>query len=695
MKKFVLLFLFIVQGYFLSAQESHPAAFLADSSDIRPLREVVVKAYEQNRKLSDVGAPVSIVSKASLNRFGNTSILPALNTNPGVRMEERSPGSYRLNIRGSSLRSPFGVRDIKIYWNEIPLTDPGGNTYLNQLGFYNFQSIEVIKGTAGSLYGAGIGGAVLINSMPSVWQKGVSADYGYGSYNTNSLNVNVRVGDDDHRNSISYSHQTSDGYRVQTQMRRDIASWETAIKSSEKQSIHAYMLYSDLFYQTPGALTLAEYNKDPRQARPAVGTQPSAVQAKAAIYQKNFTAGFSNEYHFNEHWQNTTAVYGAYTDFSNPGIRVYEVRQEPHFGGRTLFQYKTQFGGSSLQVNAGAEAQKGFFETRDYVNKLGALDALQTDDRINNWQYMVFAQADLKFGEGWTLTAGASFNKSSVQITRESVLPAITNTRNFDNKLAPRVALLKKILPEISLYASASRGFSTPTAQELQKTNGIIGPPLQPEDGIDYEVGTRGSLFHDKLFFDINAFFFHLKNTIVQRIDTLGVGYSINAGNTDQHGLESYVSYQLADQPREFFSNVKVWVSHTLHDFHYRNFTQDTTSFSGKRLPSVPPQTVVAGLDVLVRMGLYLNVTYTYSDRIMLNDANSAYAGSYNLLGGRIGYRKVLAKKLKLDLYGGVDNIFNTRYSLGNDFNAAAGRYYNAAPGVNYFGGVSVNYLFR
>ena len=119
-----------------SAQQTPPAGFLTDSSDTKPLNEVVVKAYEQNRKLVDVGAPVNIVSKASLNRFSNLSILPALNMNPGVRMEERSPGSYRLNIRGSSLRSPFGVRDVKIYYNEIPLTDPGGNTYLNELGFY-------------------------------------------------------------------------------------------------------------------------------------------------------------------------------------------------------------------------------------------------------------------------------------------------------------------------------------------------------------------------------------------------------------------------------------------------------------------------------------------------------------------------------------------------------------------------------
>lgn len=678
----------------LSAQTPHSTAFLTDSSDTKPLNEVVVKAYEQNRKLTDVGAPVNIVSKASLNRFANSSILQALNTNPGVRMEERSPGSYRLNIRGSSIRSPFGVRDIKIYWNEIPLTDPGGNTYLNQLGFYNFQSLEIIKGTAGSLYGAGIGGAVLINSMPSVWEKGVSVDYSGGSYNTNGINVNLRAGDNDHRNSFAYSHQTSDGYRKQTQMRRDIASWETQIKTSEKQTLHAYMLYGDLYYQTPGALTQTEYNKDPRQARPAVGTQPSAIQAQAAIFQKNFTAGFSNDYRFDEHWSNTTAVYGAYTDFTNPGIRVYEVRQEPHFGGRTVFQYKTDLGSSSLQVNAGAEAQRGFFETRDYANKLGVQDTLQTDDKLGNWQYLAFAQADLKLSGGWTLTAGASFNKTAVDITRISTRPPVTHPIRFDNKVAPRIALLKKIAPGISMYASAARGFSTPTVQELEKTNGIVGPPLQPEDGIDYELGARGNLLNGKLFFDINAFYFHLNNTIVQRIDSFGVGYSINAGKTDQHGIESFVSYQLVDRSHGLFSNVRVWVSHTWHDFHYRNFLQDTTSFSGKRLPSVPPQTIVSGLDVLLQIGLYTNVTYTYTDHIALNDANTAFAGSYNLLGARLGYRKVLGK-LKLDLFTGIDNAFNIKYGLGNDFNAAAGRYYNASPGRNYYAGLSLNYALK
>lgn len=694
MKKTFALLTFCVFGMILSSSAQQPATsgFLTDSSDTKPLNEVVVKAYEQNRRLADVGAPVSIVSKATLNRFSNLSILPALNTQPGVRMEERSPGSYRLNIRGSSLRSPFGVRDIKIYWNEIPLTDPGGNTYLNELGFYNFQRLEIIKGTAGSLYGAGIGGAVLINSMPAIWDKGVSVDYTHGSYNTNSSNANVRFGDSAHRNIFSYSHQTSDGYRQQTHMRRDVASWETEIKASDRQTVHAYMLYSDLYYQTPGGLTITEYNKNPRMARPAAGGQPSAVQAHAAIFQKNFTTGLASTWHLNEHWQNTTSVYGAYTDFTNPGIRVYEYRQEPHIGGRSVFQYNTGLGFGSLQLNGGAEAQKGFFETRDYANKGGVEDTLQTDDRLNNWTYMGFAQADLKFGGSWTLTGGASYNVNALDITRVSVRPPVTHDIRFNNKLAPRIALLKKITPDISVYASASRGFSTPTVQELEKSNGVVGPPLQPENGIDYELGTRGSLLHEKLFFDVDAFFFHIRNAIVQRIDSFGVSYSINAGGTNQHGLETLISYQVIDNPGGFVSGLRLFVSDTWHDFHYSSFTQDTSKFTGHRLPSVPPQLVVSGLDVLLHPGLYANVTYTYSDHVALNDANTAWAGSYNLLGGRLGFRRILpGGRFKLDVYTGIDNAFNVKYSLGNDFNAAAGRYYNAAPGRNWFAGASLN----
>src|SRR5687768_6677819 len=97
----------------------------ANTDSTRLLQEIVIEAYETDRQLSEVPASVGLLKEDALQRFNNTSILPASNVLPGVRMEERSPGSYRFSIRGSSLRSPFGVRNVKAYWNGLPFTDAG------------------------------------------------------------------------------------------------------------------------------------------------------------------------------------------------------------------------------------------------------------------------------------------------------------------------------------------------------------------------------------------------------------------------------------------------------------------------------------------------------------------------------------------------------------------------------------------
>ena len=87
------------------------------------LSPITVQAYERNTTLNNIPVSVSILSKADLDRYNNTTLVQAVNTVPGVKMDERSPGSYRLSIRGNLLRSPFGVRNVKVYWNGLPFTD--------------------------------------------------------------------------------------------------------------------------------------------------------------------------------------------------------------------------------------------------------------------------------------------------------------------------------------------------------------------------------------------------------------------------------------------------------------------------------------------------------------------------------------------------------------------------------------------
>ncbi|HEX4877552.1 MAG TPA: TonB-dependent receptor plug domain-containing protein [Chitinophagaceae bacterium] len=686
MKYTALLFLITVINKITFCQQETQS----DSSAL--LEEVTVRAFEQNRNRDKTAASVTFIEFNNGDRNNKTSLVNGFNTMAGVRMEERSPGSYRINSRGSSLRSPFGVRNVKVYWNDIPITDPGGNTYFNQFAWNNFGYIEIFKGPAGSMYGAGTGGLILLQNFER-WQPGVSLEYITGSYDLQNILTSARFGKKENKNQLTYAHNQTDGYRIQSSLRRDNFSWISQLKVSDKQQITASVLFTDMYYQTPGALTLAEYNLNPKAARPAAGAFPSAVNARAAIYQKNITAGFTSTYNINSFIKNSTTLYGAFNQVKNPAIRNYERRNEPSFGGRTVLtlQKKRDFQ-NSLLLTAGSEAQAGWFNTRVTKNRNGDPDTLQTNDDINYVVYNLFIQSDWVINDSWYINSGISWNKTNVSFARLSNYPVINQTRIYRNELAPRISLKKKITNSFSMKATVSRGFSPPTIAELLPSTGIISTNLEAEYGWNYEMTTVYALCKNKLQLEATGFYFRLKNALVQRRDAAGADYFVNAGETRQKGLELTADFRTGLRSTIFdYCNINAAL--TLNQFRYGNFSRGNENYSGKTIPSVPARTFSWLADIQFKKGVYSNTTYYTASSLFLNDANTASAQAYHLLGWRIGWKKTIHKKYKLNFYTGADNLLNETYSLGNDINAAAGRYYNAAPKRNYYAGIALQWI--
>jgi iron complex outermembrane receptor protein len=662
------------------------------SDTSKTLNEVTVRAFEQNRKPGSTTANVRILSINNGDRNNKTSLVNGFNTVAGVRMEERSPGSYRINIRGSSLRSPFGVRNVKVYWNEIPVTDPGGNTYFNQFAYNNFSSIEIFKGPPGSLYGAGTGGLVLINNMDR-WQPGAGIEYMTGSYGLQNIFASAGFGKGENKNHFTYAHNESNGYRVQTAMRRDNISWTSQLKQSERQQLTASLLFTDMYYQTPGALTLAEFTANPKAARPAGGGFPSAVAINAAIYQKTILAGFSNQYQITSNFKNSTSIYGAFAQIKNSAIRNYERRNEPHFGGRSSFIYNTTANATTtFQLVGGAEFQQGYFNTQVSKNKNGNPDTLQTNDDINYTTYSIFLQGDLNIHEKWIATAGMSINKSKVGFRRLSVYPVINQTRTYQNELAPRFSLLRKFGNDLSLLGTISKGFSPPTVAELLPSTGVISTDLEAEKGVNYEMTARYHLRHLKLYFEATAFWFKLNDALVQRRDLSGADYFTNAGDVKEKGIELHSDYTYSPVGK-FVDNFIIQADYTYNHFRYGSFVKGTNDFSGKEVPSVPGNTFSLTGDLVLKNGICLNSTYYAASKIWLNDANTFSANAYHLLGCRLGWKRTFEKKYKINFYVGADNLLDEVYSLGNDINAAANRFYNAAPRRNYYAGLSLQWV--
>jgi iron complex outermembrane recepter protein len=693
LKNFAALTSILLMLSFAQAQEPilpDPVNNQRDSARVQSLREVVVTGFEQNRSRLIATATVHVAQTNDLGVSNRTSLVQALNTVPGLRMEERSPGSYRINIRGSSLRSPFGVRNVKIYWNDIPVTDPGGNTYFNQFAFNNFSSIEVFRGPGGSLYGAGTGGVIIMNTLDGSWKRGVVAEYITGSFGLHNALVTARLGNKDARSQLTYAHTQHDGYRNQSAMRRDNASWASSFKLSNKQELSASLLFTDMFYQTPGGLTKTEFDQNPKAARPAAGGFPGAEQARAAIYQKNILAGVQHRYKIDTHWSNSTVLYAAYAQIRNSAVRNYERRSEPHTGGRTSFTWQTKKNRTAIKLVAGGELQHGFFNTQVFSNRQGNADTLQNNDDIDYDTYSIFLQGDVSLHDSWFITAGSSINQSKVRFTRLSNRPVSVQQRIYRQELAPRLSLVKKFGGNTSLFGTVSKGFSPPTLAELLPSTGRISTELEAESGWNYEAGARRQLrlSNGYLFMELTAFYFKLNNTLVQRRDNGGADFFINAGNTRQKGIEYSASYTKHFHPSHWLDDALMEVAYNYSHFRYGSFTRDTIDFSGKVLPSVPANTLSFLIDVRAKNGLYFNASHYWASKIFLNDANTAAAAPYHLLGLRIGYGWRIKNNISLNLYAGADNVLDEVYSLGNDINDARGRYYNTAPRRNYYAGV-------
>jgi iron complex outermembrane recepter protein len=653
---------------------------------VRRLDEVVVKAYASDRKLNEVPAAIGIIDSKELNRFNNTSFLPALNTVPGVRMEERSPGSYRLSIRGSTLRSPFGVRNVKVYWNGLPFTDGGGNTYLNSVDFNSINSIEVIKGPGASLYGAGTGGVVLLNSK---LKREPNVNFGYtgGSYGLSRFDGSVQVVSKKTILKASVAQQNSKGYRDQTEMSRLAAQFDMITSLGKKSTLSAIFFASYLDYETPGGLTKTQYDADPRQARPATATQPSAVDQKAAVENNTVYLGLAHDIDWNESWHTRTGIYGSSTDFSNPSIRNYERRWEGNTGGRTETQYK--FGKSNLKgkITFGGEFQYFYSPVEVYGNNQGsATSTIQSIDTLTSRAILGFAQVELDLPHQFYLTVGGSSNFLKYHFERSAPTVAIQD-RTFDSQFSPRLALLKKINPNLSVYSSISSGFSPPTFAEVRPSTGNFNNDLNPEHGVSYELGVKGSAIQ-RLTYDVTAYNFQLKETIVIQRTPDGAEYFINAGETSQKGVEAKISWEPYFKDNRVLSSFRLWSSYSLNNYHFKDYVNDSKDYSGNLLTGVAPNVAVAGLDVILWRNFYANTTFNYVDHTPLNDANSEFASEYFLLGARAGYKFLIRHKIPIEFFGGVDNLFDKRYSLGNDLNAIGGRYYNVASGRNFYFGI-------
>ncbi len=666
------------------------------------LNELRVMGHKNKAPLLETAGSITKLTSKDFRQFNNTSIQPALNTVPGVKMESRGDGgSRRISIRGSLLRSPWGVRNISVYWNGIPLTNPSGSSPLEVIDPTTVTSGEVIKGPTSSVYGPGTGGTILFYSdMPQHNEYSLTSRAMAGSYfpikHTDYWRQGQQLRYQKGKLSLAanYIKQHNKGYRQQEANNKDFLSLHTVIEANKQQKISLHALHYDGMWELPGALTKEQIQSSPRQA------DAFSIWGEAAVHRTRNRLGISHKYQFTDNFSNQTIFYGNITRKHNPYgtspyYNGYKITHSSGGGGRTEFTLHPKLPHIKSEVLLGGEWHLNNKYLEEYSNDQGTPGILQEDVKTLSQQYMGFLQWRNELPHRLFLTVGISSNHLTFDHTDYFYADSIdySGEHRFTPSIAPRIALVKKFGDKFSIHGNISKGFSTPTLWEVSNPDGSFNTELQAESGTNHEIGFRSSLLDNHLQVDLSGYFMKLKNAIVPRETKSGTIFR-NQGRTHQWGAELQSSYTFTPA-NSLINQIQPTISYTEQYYFFKDYYKNGTNYEGNRVTGIPPRMLYARLNSIIARHIKFNITYRYVGAIPINDANTVFADPYHVIDTKLTFDYTILSHLQSECFIGIDNLLDTQYSSFLQLNGFNRKYYNPAPGRNIYAGLSLTYHFN
>ena len=696
-KKYCLpvLLLLVFQNIF--SQESEGK--IIDSIEGQTLKEVMISSLHINNSLLNTPASIGVLSQKELLQNSATDISTVINTIPGVFMQSSNFTTNRISIRGIGARTSFGTNKIRAFYGSIPLTSGNSETIIDDIDIENIGQIEIIKGPLSSVYGAGLGGAILISPLLSK-NKGQSAKMNtvHGSFGLLKNSLNYSLNKEKASISISYHKLKTDGWRENSAYNREGITIAGQLLKKQNSRLTYLSNYTYLKAYIPSSINKEMYENNPQSGA------PTWVAARGYKEYKSALGGLAYDFKINDNVANSTSVFINYKDNNEP--RPFDILHQYTFasGGRTQFSGTFKIKKIITQFSTGIEYFTDNYNGNTFENLykqnngLGSLQGNQlSESEQKRHFYNLFSQIRIEFTKKMELQAGLNYNKSQFELT--NYIPATINQTqkySYNGIFSPQLSLLFKPREFQSLYFSVSRGFSLPSTEETLNSNGTINPDIKPETGYNFEIGGKFYFFNKNLYSEFALYRMEIKDLLVaKRIgDDQYIG--TNVGKTSHQGIEMSLKHNWI--LNTFFS-INSYISASLGKYEFKEFVDNGTDFSGNKLTGVAANKVNAGLTLNTSLAIYFSADFQFIDKIPLNDANSAYSDSYKIINLKTGYNIEILPNLNTQFAVGVNNAINQKYASlilpnATAFGNATPRYYYPGLPINYYGTVSLNYLF-
>jgi iron complex outermembrane receptor protein len=658
------------------------------------LNEVQVSAYQSTQSLLNTAGAVSILTRQDISRDNELNLAPVLNRVSGIFMQSGTLSTNRITMRGIGSRSLFSTAKIRAYWNEIPLTSGEGSTDIEDIDLSLLGRIEIIKGPAASIYGAGLGGTILLQSERADYQQTrFSQQTQIGSFGLQRWVSSLKTGSDKFNLNLNYNQTQSDGWRANNQFDRKSLSATGDVSVGENRNLSFLASWIGLKAFIPSSIDSLTFAQNPRAA---AGNWAAAQGFED--YDK-VLLGLAYEQDFNPNWALKTSIFTNFKTSYEP--RPFNILRENNqrLGLRGRVIHQTQLNNTKIQSSFGGEYFREWYSWQTYRISNRVRGNILSDNQEIRAYYNIFAQSHLEIGEKWSIDAGLNLNRTEYQVEDFYLADDedISGAYNFNAILSPRLAFNYIFKKNQSIFLGLSHGFSPPSVEETLTPSGQINPNIRPERGWNYELGSRGSLFESRLQYDVVLYWMFVQDLLVARRTAEDAFVGINAGKTWHRGLELSLNYALTNPNSAI--KTQVFLTYSVNDYTFQEFVDDEDDFSGNVLTGVPSQVFNTGIDFTSKWGVYGNLNYQFVDEMPIRDDNSLFSDAYSLLNLKLGFQKTWKNGFGIDFYAGIQNLLDEKYASQVLINATAfgnaqPRYYYPGLPRNYFMALKVSYGF-
>ncbi|WP_321344045.1 TonB-dependent receptor domain-containing protein [uncultured Draconibacterium sp.] len=614
------------------------------------IEEITITAFRSPYNIFNTPAPVNLLQPEQLESGDALTPIDALNRIPGVLMHHGTFNTNRLTIRGIGSRTPYGTNKIKAYFGEIPLTTGDGETVLEDLENSAIQRVEIIKGPSSSLYGAGLAGVLLFHprTVAKDFVQNKTTLASFGTYK-NTLSAGVNSG----RLQIYTlgSLLSGDGYRENNSTKRGNVLINSVYNFSNRSNLQFLVKATKMKAYIPSSLDMETFQNNPESAA------SNWLGVKGFEEYTTSQLGISfNRFTLND-GKISVGVFGSTRDLDElrPFNRLKE--SSDYIGWRAYIQKVIATTDFRLVTTTGFEM---FRETYNWQTFGNNDNQLLSDNNEKRQYENLFVQLESNIKERVFISAGLNGNLTRFKYTDHFTENGDqSGNRSYKPVLSPRLGVNVLLNDENSVFGNISHGFSTPSFEETLMPEGSINPDIKPESGWSFETGFRTQITNR---FKLSASYYriYVDNLLVAHRTGEDAYVGVNAGQSVHPGFEAEFTWVTITHNKDPL--LTMCGSATLANFHFNDFVNMGTDYSGNLLPGTAKETFSIGTNLIPINNLSISGWYRYNGKMPVDDANSTFSDAFGLTNVEISYK---GKKgnFKFDVRGGVQNIFDIHYA--------------------------------